>query len=303
MTQVMISYRKIDGQREFAYTLEKELAQAGLKTWIDINNIPPFSRWEDEIFDGIKDSDFVILCLSPDYFESEICLLECYVARGYGKKLLPIVVPYAEPTHSSIDIFKLCYDFEETKGIENINPLDFQRQSIVGLEENHEAMIKRLIQSIKNPISSEIDYDVFMSFKWQHANFATQIADDLNAAGIRTFIHTRGIDIGADWRQVSWNVSLKAKVHIIIISPEIAESQYISKEVLLSRTKQTTFVPILPEEFVNDEAKKSQIRQALASNMNLDVLNKYQWLMPDKGYELFLETLIAGLKQQLGLNN
>lgn len=296
MTQVMISYRNIDGQKEFAYTLEKELADAGLKTWIDKNNIPPFSRWEDEIFDGIKESDFVVLCLSPEYFESEICLLECYVARGYGKKLLPIIIPYADPTHETIDISKLCRNFEETRGIENINMLDFQWKTVVGLEESNETMIKRLIQSIKNPTSSETNYDVFMSFKWQKANFATQIADDLNLAGVRTFIHTRGIDIGVDWRQVSWNANLKTKIHIIILSPEIAESQYISKAVLLSRTKHTTFVPVLPEEFINDEAKKSQIRQALESNMNLDILNKYQWLMPDKGYEAFLETLVDGLK-------
>ncbi len=85
MTQVMISYRNIDGQKEFADVLEQALAKAGFSTWIDKNNIPPLSRWEDEIFKGIKNSDFVILCLSPEYFESEICLLECYVARGYGK--------------------------------------------------------------------------------------------------------------------------------------------------------------------------------------------------------------------------
>lgn len=298
MTQVMISYRNIDGQKEFAEILEQALAKAGFSTWIDKNNIPPLSRWEDEIFKGIKNSDFVILCLSPEYFESEICLLECYVARGYGKKLLPIIVPH-DAENSLDNVYSLCKDFEETRGIEHLNFLDFNVGNVVGLREDRATMIHRLIHSITNPRSPEMPYDVFVSFKWQQAPFATRIVDDLQAAGILAFIHTRGIDIGADWRRVAWSAILKAKLHIVVLSPQIAESQYISKEVLMSRTRGTLFIPILPEEFVRDEKVKAQISAALSQNRNLADLNKYQWLMPTEGYQPFIQNLIAAIQQSL----
>ena len=100
MARVMISYRNIDGQRDFAFSLEKALADAGIETWLDVKDIPRLSLWEDEIFKGIIDSDYVVLCLSPEYFESETCRFECYVARGYGKTILPLIV--ANDTSASV---------------------------------------------------------------------------------------------------------------------------------------------------------------------------------------------------------
>lgn len=297
MAKVMVSYRRIDGQQEFAYKVEEALRNAGIDTWIDVRNIPMLSNWESEIFNAIKQMDYVLLCLSPEYFESEICLLECYVSRGYSKKLLPIVVPNNTPDEWD-NIYHLAQQYEATHGLEHLNFLHFDRGNVVGLPEDQDTMIQRIIDTIRHPQPSK-DYDVTVSFKWQHAEFATRIADDLNAAGIETFIYSRHLDVGVDWRAVSWNAMLKAHLHAVILSPEIGDSVYIAKEVLLSRTKNTTFVPIIAESCVNDVEKMNAIIEAINKDDNLKALNKIQWLAPDKGYDAFIANLIPAIQQKL----
>ena len=128
MPRVMISYRNVDGQREFASNLERELANAGMETWLDVKDIPRLSRWEDENFKDIINSDYVVLCLSPEYFESETCLVECYVARGYGKTLLPIIAPH----DSAENVYELFQNYEATRGLDHINFLNYKTQSVLG---------------------------------------------------------------------------------------------------------------------------------------------------------------------------
>lgn len=302
MARVMISYRNIESQRDFASSLEKVLANVGIQTWIDFKNIPRLSRWEDEIFKGIINSDYVVLCLSPEYFESETCLFECYIARGYGKTLLPLILPCDEekPLESQESVYRLIPQFEETRGIELLNFLNFHSQRIVGLEQDHTQLIERLINAITNPIPSNIDYDVFCSFKSSQAKFATQVADDLNKSGIKTFIHTRAIDAGVDWRHFSWNAMLRAKIHIVFLSPDVAQSEFISNEALVTRTRQdAVFIPIVVAAFADDAVAKSTIRDTFASSKNLSVLNEIQWLIPDNDYVVFVDGLISDIRALL----
>jgi hypothetical protein len=296
MSRVMISYRNVQGQREFAFYLREELAKAGLETWMDVHNIPRLSRWEDEIFKGIIGSDYVVLCLSPEYFESETCLFECYVARGYGKTLLPVIAPY-DVTES---VFARIPQFEETRGIDHLNILDFRTEKVLSRVEPQAASVQRIIKAIINPILPDIDYDVFFSFKWAQAPFATQIADYLNKAGIKTFIHTRGLDPGVDWRRVSWNAQLRSKIHIVIMSPDVRQSEYITNEVLVTRTKKNAqFIPIIAQEFANDEPAKFTIRQTFATSKNLSVLNEIQWVTPTDDYHVFIAELINDIRNLL----
>ncbi len=292
MPRVMISYRNVAGQREFAAALEKELANAGLETWLDVKNIPRLSRWEDEIFKGIIGSDYVVLCLSPEYFESETCLFECYIAQGYGKTLLPIIIPY----EGDENVLQLITQFEETKYIEQLNFINFQSQSILGLKEDRAKLTQRIIKAIKQPTLIDIDYDVYFSFRATQAAFATQVADDLNKAGIKAFIHTRA-DVGVDWRRTSWSAGLRAKIHVVILSPDVRASEYIENEVLVTRTKkEAQFIPILAPEFANDETTKSTIRQTFATSKHLSVLNEIQWFIPNQDYQTFINILIADIQ-------
>lgn len=300
MPRVMISYRRINGQSEFAASLEKELSAAGFDTWFDQNNIPAGSKWEDEIFKGVIESDYVILCLSPEYLESQYCLFECYIARGYGKRLLPIIVPYDE----SVSVFDLIGSHEETRGIDHLNILSFNPREILGLVEDYLTLVRRLIKPIIDPTPIDVDYDVYFTYRWRQAHFATQIADDLNAAGIKSFIHTRAIDVGADWRRVSWSAMLRAKSCIVILSPDVSDSEYIKNEVLVMRTKKNTqFIPVLAQEYADHKDAISEISRGFRNSKNLSVLSDIQWYIPNRGYSVLIDTLIADITAKTSRSN
>lgn len=159
MPRVMISYRNVDGQKEFAIELEKTLSDAGIETWLDVNEIAPGSQWEKEIFNGIKESDYVVLCFSLEYFESEMCMTECYLARGYGKKLLPIILP----DDSNQSVFDLIATNVITEGIEYLHIINTRSYIVQGLAHidpisakkagNHVGHIsKAVLKAIKNPM-------------------------------------------------------------------------------------------------------------------------------------------------------
>ncbi|MBK9746277.1 MAG: toll/interleukin-1 receptor domain-containing protein [Chloroflexi bacterium] len=293
MPRVMISYRNLPAQRAFAVNLEKALANAGVETWLDVKDIPRLSRWEDEIFKGIIGSDYVVLCLSPEYFASETCLFECHVARGYGRKILPIIVPY----DGTASVFPLINQYEQTRSIDDLNFVSFHTKETLGLLEDDTLLMQRLIKAIITPTPLDINYDVYFSFRWTQAAFATQIADDFNRAGIKAFIHTRSIDAGADWRRASWSAALRARIHAVILSPDVAQSQYIDPEVLISRTRpDLQFIPILAKAFVNDEQAKSTIRTSFNNSKNLSVLNAIQWVTPYDPHQDFIDGLIKDVK-------
>lgn len=305
MPRVMISYRNVDGQKEFAIELEKMLSDAGIDTWLDVNKIDPGSPWEKEIFKGIKESDYVVLCLSPEYFESEMCMTECYLARGYGKKLLPVILP----NDGNQRIFELTSTNVVTEGIEDLHIIDTRSYIVQGLAhidpvsakklENHVGHVsKALLKAINEPYAPDINYDVYISFRSNYWEFATRIANDLNKANINTFVTTISLDVGSDWRRMCWNALLNAKSHIVILSPEIASSPYIANEVLISRTKETLLLPVLPMQFVSDKGRKI-VNSALAQNDNLRTLQQIQFINEQPDYHTMLETLKKLIRKKL----
>ena len=53
------------------------------------------------------------------------------------------------------------------------------------------------------------------------------------------------------------------------------------------------FIPLLAEEFANDEAAKTKIRDTFATSKNLRTLNDIQWVIPYEPYADFMAGLIA----------
>jgi hypothetical protein len=64
IAQVFMSYAHADIQR--VRNLHGRLRQAGLKPWIDEDDILAGKDWLDEIKSAIRQSDFCLLCLSPN---------------------------------------------------------------------------------------------------------------------------------------------------------------------------------------------------------------------------------------------
>ncbi len=293
MVKVMISYRNVPDQKAFAQELSDAFETSGVNTWLDVKDIGPLSKWEDAIVDGIKNSDYVAVCLSPEYFESDICMMECYIARGYRKKILPIAVSQS-PTYN---VFHDIMDHEETKGLEDLNIAFMYEPTYAGLPLTKYERIQRIVAAVVNPVPQETKYDIYVSYKFSQAEFATRIADDLNRENLSTFIMTTKIYPGDIWREVTWNAMLQAKYHIVVLTPDIKDSVYIKNEIRVSRTKETVFVPILADTLANDQQAQDDILNTFKTR-EFALLNDTQWLRTDKGYDHMMQSLINFLGSQ-----
>jgi len=275
MPRVMISYRNTPEQSQFALDLNDALKSSGIETWIDVEQLTGGGIWKDNIVKGIKNSDCVIVCLSPEYFESDICLMECYIARGYDKRIIPLVVSENEDS----DIFQLIMSHEETKSIEDLTIGRIQYGSLFGIDMSREDFIQRTIEAVNTPYL-DMDFDVYTSYKTRHAPFATSLADSLNDHGISTFIATRHRRLGADWRADSWNAILQARYHLVVLTPGLTDSTYIKNELRIAQTKPTTFIPVLAPDAVDNYQAINDIRETFTAR-EFSMLTDIQWFMPD----------------------
>jgi hypothetical protein len=89
MAQVFISYSRKD--LPFVETLVSDLKDMGMDVWYDLSGLEGGSRWGVEIRKAIKNSDYVIVVLSPDSVESEWVEREYLFSSNEKKKILPIL--------------------------------------------------------------------------------------------------------------------------------------------------------------------------------------------------------------------
>lgn len=109
MSDAFISYARRDG-KEFTLRLKQALDDLGKDVWVDLEDIPPASRWEEELREGIANSDALIFVISPASIASEHCLRELTHAVGLNKRVIPInfapviagVLPAPLSTHNWI---------------------------------------------------------------------------------------------------------------------------------------------------------------------------------------------------------
>lgn len=65
MPDAFISYARRDS-REFVNRLAAALEAAGKDVWVDLDDIPPASRWNQALDDGVLGSDAFLYVISPD---------------------------------------------------------------------------------------------------------------------------------------------------------------------------------------------------------------------------------------------
>jgi TIR domain len=82
--------------REFVWRLATDLIKAGLTVWLDQWNIRPGDSFAEAIDKAIAESRFLLIVMSPDYFQSQWTQQEWYYAlaneidRG-GIRLIPLL--------------------------------------------------------------------------------------------------------------------------------------------------------------------------------------------------------------------
>jgi WD40 repeat protein len=112
MTEIFISYSRRN--KSFAERFLKALYENGYSSdtvWIDWEDIPPSSKWEDEIRKGIEKTNSVIFILSPDWVVSRECEKELEVALEYNKRLFPIIWQNVDPNTIRPELASLNWIF------------------------------------------------------------------------------------------------------------------------------------------------------------------------------------------------
>lgn len=89
MRHVFISYSHQDN--DFAQLLRTELQNAGIPTWLALENIKPGEDWKGEIDDAIKNSFALIVIISPASDQSKYVTYEWALAYGFGIPIIPIL--------------------------------------------------------------------------------------------------------------------------------------------------------------------------------------------------------------------
>ena len=94
MPQIFIAYSRKD--LPFAEQLAKDLKNSGFDVWFDVSGLGGGSRWGAEIENSIKNSQFVIVVLSPESIESEWVERETLLAGKLKRKIIPLLYRTSE---------------------------------------------------------------------------------------------------------------------------------------------------------------------------------------------------------------
>jgi hypothetical protein len=88
--RVFVSYSRADIIRVLA--LVSALRQAGLQTWMDVENLRPGDRWKDAIETALANAHALIFCISPLSVESAWTSVELKAALRSRLKIVPVMV-------------------------------------------------------------------------------------------------------------------------------------------------------------------------------------------------------------------
>ena len=89
VTQIFISYSRKD--LKFVEGLASDLRNAGFEVWYDFLRLRGGERWRTEIQNAIKNSQYIIVVLSPDSVESEWVEREFLFASSLKRKVIPLL--------------------------------------------------------------------------------------------------------------------------------------------------------------------------------------------------------------------
>jgi formylglycine-generating enzyme required for sulfatase activity len=102
MTQVFISYSRKD--ITFIDRLAADLKNAGIDVWYDVTRIAGGARWRSEIENALRNSQYVIVVLSPDSIVSEWVEREFLFSSNLKRKIIPLMYRSCEVPLNYVDL-------------------------------------------------------------------------------------------------------------------------------------------------------------------------------------------------------
>ena len=254
---VMLSYRSSDS--DFMMELAKHLRSQRIDPWIDREGIRPGEKWRDALINELKVCDKLIVILSRAYLKSEHCRMELFIARSFGKPILPIMVE---------DCFTELRSHEETKGLEDIFMMRLYNLSAVGLPISRDEALRRVSKAVINVEPNPqglVSPLLYISYTTSDGEFATELSSEIERCGTRTWIATRNVAVGENWRDAQARAMMRATAHLVILDENLVRQNVLRTEILLSEARGLPTLPILPKRLNGEQGLISSILRDLDS--------------------------------------
>ncbi|MBX3081877.1 MAG: toll/interleukin-1 receptor domain-containing protein [Anaerolineae bacterium] len=290
-SKVFISYSR--SNLSFVKTLDAQLIEQGIEAWVDWRDIPPGVNWRQTLYDGLTASDVVLIFLSPAYIESENCRIECYLARYYGKRVIPIMVQ---------DCRDMLPIYEETKGLEDVVFVNYAQYQLFGFPVDDDFLLNLIVEVVEDEPRAWYTSDAlhYISYSSPDALFAGRVAADLTKANIDVFFTPLSSPTAIPWRESMARAMMRAKALIVCISPTAAQSSWVRREVLFAYTRHLPIYPIVTEVTASSQQLMQDMNAALAQSYEMRLLADVNWLYPNPTYEHLRDNLIAVLTSPTG---
>lgn len=251
---IMISYKTEN--RATADELFVMLEAAGLVPWMDYRGIEPGMKWRDELIRQVRTCNAFVALLTPNYIRSDHCRMEILIARSRRCPILPVEVE---------ECIDLLDSYEETKGLADTFMVRLQRSSLVGLPIRREQALERLVSAALSIDQTPFVKKAYIAYCSNEAAVATQIASQLEQAGISTWIATKDCRIGDNWRQAQAYGVANAAAQVIVIDETIADADVLRTEIILSEAFGLPVFTVLGESLSKDDTKIAFIMRNLRS--------------------------------------
>jgi len=119
MPQVFLSYSRKD--LEFVEKLAGDLKKSGFEVWYDLSGLAGGAHWRREIEAAIKNSQYIVVVLSPDSVESEWVEREFLFASDRARPIIPVMYRTCELPMNYLNLNYI--DFRGNKYRENFDEL------------------------------------------------------------------------------------------------------------------------------------------------------------------------------------
>jgi TIR domain len=299
LDRVFISYHRADG--ELVRRLDGDLQKRGIEASLDTRSVPHGMSRQATILKLIVDSQYFIACLSPHYLEDDFSRTQLFVARAYGKRILPIIAGAFEADERPAD--SLFYAGQKNphaiKGLEELDIADFTSvYPDFGLG-SYETNFERLVDVIRpvpkpTPLNASL---IYISYNRKDTAFVTRLARDLTLARGRVWFDKLSIALGSQWRQGMYSGLRDAAHFIVCLNPDAARSENVNHEVLVARLRGIPIYPVISEEVVTHPGVEAELERALNESPEMRPFADIKPYAPQPTYEAMLERL----KEAVGL--
>lgn len=109
---VFISYAADD--KEWVSEFFETLRQAGKTAWYDALDIRPGDRWQDKIQEALRESDTLILIVSPKTVNSKWVFFELGAAMAGRKRIIPVIMGDVDDEEIHPSLAKFQYVKEDS---------------------------------------------------------------------------------------------------------------------------------------------------------------------------------------------